>query len=191
MSNKAPSAGTKVTTGEDIPTKREATGKVAQDSLAAESLRKGGEFAANTPAGGQYPEQGPQKQSQQHSGTHQTSTGAGTGNKTTSLGQENQQTSSGTGQTSTGSGGGLESQRSYAGPAPTYVYNQWYREPGGPHGKNIKEGGFEGSGTEGGPLPEPGSMEDPSRIATGLGGGGGGVSEGKKWKREMSGSDSR
>ncbi|KAL2198186.1 hypothetical protein P885DRAFT_76892 [Corynascus similis CBS 632.67] len=168
MSNKAPSAGTKVTTGENIPTTREATGKVGQDSLAAESLRKGGEFAANTSAGGQYHEQGPQKRSQQHSGTQQTSTGAGTGNKATSLGLENKQTSRGTGQTGTGSGEGLESQRSYAGAAPTYVNNQWYRDPAGPHGKNLKEGGFEGSGTEGGPLPEPGSMEDPSRIATGL-----------------------
>jgi hypothetical protein len=35
----------------------------------------------------------------------------------------------------------------------------------GPHGKNLKEGGFEGSGTDGGPLPEPGSMEDPARLA--------------------------
>ncbi|KAK4229422.1 hypothetical protein QBC38DRAFT_472349 [Podospora fimiseda] len=32
-----------------------------------------------------------------------------------------------------------------------------------PHGKNLKEGGFEGSGTEGGSLPEPGSKDDPGR----------------------------
>lgn len=33
-----------------------------------------------------------------------------------------------------------------------------------PHGKNIKEGGFAGSGTEGG-MPEPGSKKDPGRVA--------------------------
>lgn len=74
---------------------------------------------------------------------------------------------------------GLEGQ---GGPAPTYVNSQRYRDPAGPHGKNLKEGGFEGSGTEAGPLPEPGSMEDPSRVATGLGsqGQGQGQRQGKK-----------
>ncbi|KAK4126683.1 hypothetical protein N657DRAFT_687117 [Parathielavia appendiculata] len=50
--------------------------------------------------------------------------------------------------------------------APSYVPNQRYRDPAGPHGKNLTEGGFEGSGTEGGPLPEPGTMDDPTRVAT-------------------------
>ncbi|KAL2171595.1 hypothetical protein VTG60DRAFT_2428 [Thermothelomyces hinnuleus] len=120
-----------VTTGENIPVTREATGDISKDSLAAESVRRGGGFASNP---GQ--EQGPQKRSQQP------------------------QAQSG--------GGSLESQQSYAGPAPTYVTNQRHRDPAGPHGKNLKEGGFEGSGTEAGLLPEPGSMEDPTRIATGL-----------------------
>ncbi|KAJ4396286.1 hypothetical protein N0V93_000505 [Gnomoniopsis smithogilvyi] len=40
------SAGTKVTTG-DRPVYREGAGVVTDDSLAAESLRNGGEFAAN------------------------------------------------------------------------------------------------------------------------------------------------
>ncbi|KAL2178253.1 uncharacterized protein P884DRAFT_323284 [Thermothelomyces heterothallicus CBS 202.75] len=118
----------------NIPVTREATGDISKDSLAAESVRRGGEFASNP---GQE-EQGPQKRSQQP-------------------------------QAQPG-GGGLESQQSYAGPAPTYATNQRHRDPAGPHGRNLKDGGFEGSGTEAGsgPLPEPGSMEDPTRIATGL-----------------------
>ena len=35
----------------------------------------------------------------------------------------------------------------------------------GPHGKNLNEGGFQGSGTDGKPLPEPMSEQDPSRLA--------------------------
>ncbi|KAL2162396.1 hypothetical protein VTH06DRAFT_7309 [Thermothelomyces fergusii] len=125
MTNKAPSAGTKVTTGDAIPVTREAPGD------------------------------------------------------TSNPGQEPGQPE----------GGGLESQRSYAGPAPTYVTNQRHRDPAGPHGKNLKEGGFEGSGTEAGPLPEPGSMEDPARIATGLAAQGrkeGGV-QGKTWYTALGG----
>ncbi|KAK4042641.1 hypothetical protein C8A01DRAFT_33305 [Parachaetomium inaequale] len=164
MTNRAPSAGTKVTTGENIPTSREAPGNVPEGSLAAESARKGGEFASNP---GQ--EQAPQKRSQQassRSGTHEAGTAP---SKTTSLHLENQQTARGTGGKKTAkesSSGGLESQQSYGGAAPSYAANQRFRDPAGPHGKNLKEGGFEGSGTEAGPLPEPGSMEDPTRAAT-------------------------
>jgi hypothetical protein len=91
--------------------------------------------------------------------------------KTTSLNVENQQSSRGTaGDVSSAAGKesrdlSIENQQAYGGAAPTYVSNQRYRDPGGPHGKNLTEGGFEGSGTEGGPLPEPGSMDDPSRVA--------------------------
>ncbi|KAG7286365.1 hypothetical protein NEMBOFW57_008674 [Staphylotrichum longicolle] len=80
------------------------------------------------------------------------------------------------------------------GPAPTYVNSQRYRDPAGPHGKNLKEGGFEGSGTEAGPLPEPGSMEDPSRAATGLGSqsqsqGKKGGEQGKSWYTPLGGDE--
>jgi len=217
MPNKAPSAGTKVTTGENIPTTREAPGNVPEGSLAAESASKGGEFASNP---GQ--EQAPQKRSQQsqpqassRAGTHE---GGGTAPaKTTSLHLENQQTARGTAgqgtpsgggkkmakESSSASGGGLESQQSYGGAAPSYAANQRFRDPAGPHGKNLKEGGFEGSGTEAGPLPEPGSMEDPARAATrdlragmastvkGTGPGkqtGGGV-EGKSWYTPLGGDE--
>ncbi|AEO59237.1 hypothetical protein MYCTH_94730 [Thermothelomyces thermophilus ATCC 42464] len=104
-----------VTTGENIPVTREATGDISKDSLAAEVRQKRSQQPQAQPGGGV-----------------------------------------------------LESQQSYAGLAPTYVTNQRHRDPAGPHGRNLKEGGFEGSGTEAGPLPEPGSMEGPTRIATGL-----------------------
>ncbi|KAL2149166.1 hypothetical protein VTH82DRAFT_8514 [Thermothelomyces myriococcoides] len=168
MTNKAPSAGTKVTTGENIPVTREAPGSVPKDSLAAESVRRGGGFASNP---GQQQGEGAQRRPQQQPRSQSEGSGI------------------------------LESQHSYAGAAPTYVANQWHRDPAGPHGKNLKEGGFEGSGTAAGPLPEPGSKEDPSRIATGLaaqdrkeagtrqGGGGGGGVEGKTWYSALGGDE--
>jgi hypothetical protein len=52
------------------------------------------------------------------------------------------------------------------GPAPSSHAATRQQHAGGPHGKNLTEGGFEGSGTEAGPLPEPGSEQDPTRAAT-------------------------
>ncbi|KAK3294990.1 uncharacterized protein B0H64DRAFT_476359 [Chaetomium fimeti] len=220
MTSKAPSAGTKVTTGENIPVTREAPGNVPEGSLAAESARKGGEFASNP---GQH-EQAPQKRSQQPQ-TQSSQTSGGTADKATSLNLENQQTARGTGQgqglgqgqeqhqATRGQGtgktasetGGLESQSSYGGAAPTYLAGQRHRDPAGPHGKNLTEGGFEGSGTEAGPLPEPGSAEDPARAASrgmraaaaaapgqgragGVGAGAGGVEEGS-WYTPLRGDE--
>ncbi len=60
---------------------------------------------------------------------------------------------------------GLESQASYGGTAPSYVTSQFRHDTKPPHGKNLTEGGFQGSGTDGSPLPEPGSKYDPSRVA--------------------------
>lgn len=172
-----------MTTGENIPTTREAPGNVPEGSLAAESARKGGAFASN-PGQQQQHEQAPQKRSQQPQSSSQS---GGTPDKTTSLNLENQQTARGTGtgtgqgheqarkqpttDTSKTAGGGLETQpKAYGGPAPTYLAGQMHRDPAGPHGKNLTEGGFEGSGTERGPLPEPGSVQDPGRAAVrGLG----------------------
>ncbi|KAK4240210.1 hypothetical protein C8A03DRAFT_13455 [Achaetomium macrosporum] len=173
MSNKAPSAGTKITTG-DRPVYREGPGNVPEGSLAAESASMGGAFASNP---GQEQGQKRSEQSQpQSSERHQTAhSGTGTqgtaANKTTSLNFENQQSSRGTAEDVSSTAGkqstdlSLENQQAYGGAAPTYVSNQRYRDPGGPHGKNLTEGGFEGSGTEGGPLPEPGTIDDPTRAA--------------------------
>ncbi|KAH6842562.1 hypothetical protein B0I37DRAFT_199273 [Chaetomium sp. MPI-CAGE-AT-0009] len=208
MTTKAPNVGTKVATGENIPTTREAPGNVPEGSLAAESARKGGAFASNP----DQHEQAPQKRSQQQqhpqpqSSSSPSQTG-GTADKTTSLNLENQQTARGTGtgtgqehqqqtrgqgtgggkkasESGTGTGtGGLETQQSHRGAAA-----------GGPHGKNLTEGGFEGSGTEAGPLPEPGSAEDPGRAAVAggrgraAGAGAGGVEEGS-WYTPLKGDE--
>jgi hypothetical protein len=172
-----------------------------------------------------------QQQQQQGSSRAGTGEGSTAANKTTSAHLESQQTSrnlergqqtsriSGGGGGGTGegrvlgattmqttpsaatSGGPVENPEGQGAAAPTYVPNQRYRDPGGPHGKNLKEGGFEGSGTEAGPLPEPGSMEDPTRVATrdlkaGMGSQGrdagprqtGGV-EGKSWYTPLGGDE--
>lgn len=47
MVGKAPSEGTKVTAGENAPVVREGAGAVHSESLAAQSVREGGEFASN------------------------------------------------------------------------------------------------------------------------------------------------
>jgi hypothetical protein len=59
---------------------------------------------------------------------------------------------------SSGSGGAA-----VAGTAPTYVNNQYIRDSGGPHGKNITEDP-EMTGRPA-KLAEPGSKDDPARVA--------------------------
>ncbi|KAF4919199.1 hypothetical protein CGCVW01_v008122 [Colletotrichum viniferum] len=71
---------------------------------------------------------------------------------------------------STGSapGSGAASVPGQAGAAPTYVNNQYTRDPNGPHGKNITEG-FDDKNTKDGVQAamkaEIGSENDPSRVA--------------------------
>ncbi|KAK3935534.1 hypothetical protein QBC46DRAFT_242577, partial [Diplogelasinospora grovesii] len=147
-SHKAPSAGQKVQLGENAPITREGAGPVPDESLAAESIKSGGAFSENR---GAIPGSGPQRDP-----------GAGApytrGEPPKDLRSRDESQG--------GSGDALENQKSYAGPAPTYVLSrEFMKDKKGPHGKNLKEGGFEGSGTDGGPLPEPGSMEDPARLA--------------------------
>lgn len=59
--------------------------------------------------------------------------------------------------------------RSYAGEAPSYVNNQYISDKNGPHGKNLKEGGFNDRDVQDGVKKafnsEPGSINDPSRLA--------------------------
>ncbi|KAF4894804.1 hypothetical protein CGCF415_v012183 [Colletotrichum fructicola] len=72
--------------------------------------------------------------------------------------------------TSTGSapGSGAASVPGQAGAAPTYVNNQYTRDPNGPHGKNITEG-FDDKNTKDGVQAamkaEIGSENDPGRVA--------------------------
>ncbi|KAK3316683.1 hypothetical protein B0H66DRAFT_561925 [Apodospora peruviana] len=144
-SHKAPSAGQRVHLGKDAPISIEGTGAVASDSLAAESLRRSGGFASNE---GAEAGQGPTKTT--HSAKPGRSGHAGASNPDS-----------------------LENQESYAGTAPSYVEAGGVDESAArPHGKNLTEGGFAGSGTSSGKLAEPGSMQDPSRQAerdTGIG----------------------
>lgn len=162
-----------MTTCEHVATTRKAPGTVPAGSLAAESVHKGGAFASNP---GQH-EQAPQKRSQQPQAAQSASRsgGGGTTDKTTPLNLENQQTARGihtnTGKTTSETGGhssgssSLPNQQSYGGAAPSYLAGQQRRDPAGPHGRNLREGGFEGRGTGAGPLPEPGSAQDPARAA--------------------------
>lgn len=75
----------------------------------------------------------------------------------------------GEGGSNAGASGGLESQSSYAGPAPTYVMSQYMSYEGGPKGKNLKEvDNFEGENKDGlsaALQSEPGSEMDPGREA--------------------------
>ncbi|KAL2022006.1 hypothetical protein VTK56DRAFT_6246 [Thermocarpiscus australiensis] len=155
MSGKAPSAGQKVTPS-NAPVTHEPTGPVPPSSLAAESARRGGAFASN-----------PDQQQQSHHPTTTSSsgpdTGAGTGTaKATSLTLENAQKQPQPQR--------RQDEEAQGAPAPSYIASQ-YRldlDPSGgrPHGKNLTEGGgFQGSGTTEGPLPEPGSELDPGRVA--------------------------
>ncbi|KAF9871800.1 hypothetical protein CkaCkLH20_10734 [Colletotrichum karsti] len=65
-------------------------------------------------------------------------------------------------------GSGASSIPGQAGAAPTYVNNQYIRDPKGPHGANITEG-FDDKNTKDGVQAamkaEIGSENDPSRVA--------------------------
>ncbi|KAK1985676.1 hypothetical protein LZ30DRAFT_707730 [Colletotrichum cereale] len=138
---KAPSAGTKVEPGSAAPTRAEATGPVPAGSLAAESASHGGEFANNR--------------------------GVDASNTSSSSNNGSSNPSSRTG-TSAAPGSGASSIPGQAGTAPSYVNNQFIRDPNGPHGKNITEG-FDAEGTRDGVQAafgaEVGSENDPGRAA--------------------------
>jgi hypothetical protein len=106
-------------------------GAIDSSSLAADSIRSGGDFASNP---GASPGSGP--------ASNPRAAAPGTADSTHS---------------------GLDSQESYGGKAPGYATHTQYNQT--PHGRNLTEGGFAGSGTGGGRLPEPGSKDDPAREA--------------------------
>ncbi|EFQ25942.1 uncharacterized protein GLRG_01086 [Colletotrichum graminicola M1.001] len=138
---KPPSAGTKVDLGAAAPTRPESPGPVPADSLAAESASHGGEFAKNR---GVDP------------------------NTLSSGGNDNGNSSSPRTGTGAGAAPGSGGASSKAEPAPTYVLNQYIRDPKGPHGKNIHEG-IDDQGVKDGVQEafraEPGSENDPARVA--------------------------
>lgn len=129
----------KVDLGQNAPTKEEGTGFVASESLAAKFKSESGEFASNE--------------------------GIRPGNESTS-GSSTNQSSSNTNKKSTTSA--QDTSGSSAGTAPSYIVNQYQRDPDGPHGKNLKEGiggGKTQDGLKKALNSEPGSEDDPSRLA--------------------------
>ncbi|KAI1816681.1 hypothetical protein GGS20DRAFT_536510 [Poronia punctata] len=129
--NKAPSAGAKVTS--NAPSMQEAPGAVDSGSLAAESeaFRQGNSSADMRPQEGQ----------------HHAAPGTAGGY----------------------SGGSMKNTaQSRANPAPSYVENQYYRDPNGPHGKNITEDnsiGTQDKSKNASFTAEIGSKDDPSLLA--------------------------
>ncbi|RKL41380.1 hypothetical protein BFJ72_g5807 [Fusarium proliferatum] len=178
MSTKNPSHGQKVSIGkprvipeltdqvdlgQNAPVKEEGAGTVPNESLAAESLKEGGEFASN---------EGIHGENQPTSGSENTSAGRNTETSSApSSGSDSKAKAKSSSSASKSSGTASQSRdsapKSLAGTAPSYVDNQYIKESG-PHGKNLKEG-IEYSNTKDGLKKalesEPGSQDDPSRLA--------------------------
>ncbi|KAI0403943.1 hypothetical protein F4802DRAFT_267300 [Xylaria palmicola] len=141
MSHKAPSAGTKVSAGANERIIQEGPGVVPSDSLAAESQA----FRQANASG--HDDQ--QRRPQEGVSAPARAPGASASH------------SGGTMPRETGSGGGANT-------APTYVENQLHRDPGAPHGKNIKEDDSIGTGDSAKNASftaEIGSKDDPSLLA--------------------------
>ncbi|KAK1776111.1 hypothetical protein QBC45DRAFT_227058 [Copromyces sp. CBS 386.78] len=128
----------KKVTSETVPPKHEGVGSVPSDSLAADSIRSGGAFAQGNPSASAGDSASQNSRVKPPGSAHQS-------HPTSQQKHENPE---------------------QGGKAPTYAHaGQDLTDQSGPHGKNIKEGGFAGSGTEGGSMPEPGSKRDPGRVA--------------------------
>ncbi|KAF5579989.1 hypothetical protein FPCIR_10819 [Fusarium pseudocircinatum] len=174
MSTKNPSHGQKVSIretrliseltgqvdlGQNAPVKEEGAGTVPNESLAAESLKEGGEFASNE---GIHGENQPTSRSENTSAGRNTDTSSAP-----SSGSDSKTSSSASKSSGTASKSGDSAPKSLAGTAPSYVENQYIKESG-PHGKNLKEG-IDYSSTKDGLKKalesEPGSQDDPSRLA--------------------------
>jgi hypothetical protein len=177
--NQNPTHGQKVDLGQNAPVKEEGAGKIASESLAAESMKEGGEFASNegirgenqpssasenTSAGrntetSSTPSSNSAQSKSDHSNAAQSSSGKSSAGRTT-------KTSSGLGSNTDSKSG--QSESADIDTAPSYVENQYIQSSGGPHGKNITEG-FDDSKTQDGLKKalesEPGSENDPSRLA--------------------------
>ncbi|KAH7226706.1 hypothetical protein BKA60DRAFT_630255 [Fusarium oxysporum] len=138
MSPKAPSHGQKVDLGQNAPVKQEGAGSIPNESLAAESLKEGGEFTSNESIHG---ENQPTSRSENASAGRNTNISS-----------------------APSSGSASKSSDS----APSYVENQYIKASGGPHGKNLKEGIDDSNTKDGLKKAlgsEPGSQDDPSRLA--------------------------
>lgn len=129
-----------VTLGENAPSYREGAGVVVADSLAAESVQAGGEFASNRNI------------------TTNTSSSSSSSHHNPASTQPHE--------TPAAAAASRQSTSEQGQPAPTYVNNQsaGARDTAGPHGKNITEDP-EMTGRPGKFNVEVGSKEDPAREA--------------------------
>ncbi|KAG5662445.1 hypothetical protein KAF25_004863 [Fusarium avenaceum] len=157
--------GQKVDLGQDAPIKEEGAGKVASESLAAESIEEGGEFASNK---GIRSENDSNKGSRSENDSNKDTRSenqSSSGSENTSSGRTANTSSAPAPGSGLGSGSGAAPES--ADTAPSYADNQ-HAEGSGPHGKNLKEG-IDYSNTEDGLkkalASEPGSEDDPSRLA--------------------------
>jgi len=177
MSTQNPSYGTKVT-DPNAPAKEEFAGAVASDSLAADSTRSGGVFSENRGAA-------PQSVSGNSSTFANTNTSGATkldpapdaesrlaqdswkeekGVYPDAVGDQSKSTAveDTTGSNQTGGNTGS------ADAAPTYVNNQYIRDPSGPKGANLTEGGFDSDDKNNASFNnEIGTENDPGRLAEG------------------------
>ncbi|KAK7517228.1 uncharacterized protein IWZ02DRAFT_457582 [Phyllosticta citriasiana] len=167
------SAGTKVNDPNAV--KSEGAGVVTNDSLAAESAKGSGAFAAGNSKAGVY------EQPSSSTTTNNTNTSGATvlGAAPTADAREAEAGWSETAQLNAGqslgkeggvgptynttgaTGGSAES----AGPAPTYANVDLYQSGGKPKGSNLQEGGFDGSEPNASFNSEIGTKNDPGRSA--------------------------
>ncbi|UZP34728.1 hypothetical protein NXS19_002544 [Fusarium pseudograminearum] len=170
--NQNPTHGQKVDLGQNAPVKEEGAGKVASESLAAESIKEGGEFVSNEGIRG---ENQPSSASENTSAGRNTNTSSAPSSKPAQSGSgesdSNKSSAGRTTKTSSAPGSSADSKSSDSangGNAPSYVENQYIKSSGGPHGKNIGEGFDDPKAKDGLKLAlesEPGSENDPSRLA--------------------------
>ncbi|KAL7922200.1 hypothetical protein ACQKWADRAFT_313402 [Trichoderma austrokoningii] len=144
---KNPGVGTKVNLGKDAPVNKEAAGLVKSESLAAESYDEGGEFTQNRNA--------------------QPEGASRSGQKTETSGLQDA--------ADLQKAHGRHTMSAAAGEAPGSAADQGVKDTKGPHGKKIKEGisddkaggdrKKDSNGLQRALRAEPGSEDDPSRLA--------------------------
>lgn len=147
--------------GKDAPVTDEAAGLVKGESLAAESYKEGGEFDQNRNA---QPEGVSSSSKREEASGRKKEAG---GHRETSFMEEavNLQKS----------GGRQQAKSAVAGDAPGYAADVYIKDKKGPHGKKIKEGisddkagakkDQDSDGLQRALRAEPGSEDDPSRLA--------------------------
>ncbi|KAF4122011.1 hypothetical protein GMORB2_7604 [Geosmithia morbida] len=155
----------KVYSGSAAPTEKEPTGPVPTGSLADESATHDGAFSSNSPRSSSVagPSTGGASETAELESAPD-SASRSAARDTTSTDASSYDAATGSGRFSPSYAG----RDAAAGTAPSYVAEQYIRDPRGPHGKNISDG-FHHSGTEDGTQKainaEPGSIDDPSRLA--------------------------